>query len=320
MNFLSNQSILEQVRNLVNEDGDVRAAVAFWGSKAVDQTGITHKRNGCVRVLCDLFSGSCNPNEIQTLLNCSNVKVRTLYGMHAKVWANGDHVIVGSANASMNGLGFEPGGSNVEAAVELRSRAEAKQVRKWFKMNWKDASKVDQQVLAQAKNVWDKRQKNAPNRIMSYHIGAYMGGDDDVVGNVWREQNPDADKNQQGYYYFESKATVPQPGAVILDFTCLMEGGEFEFNGTWKLDSEPRPCSTGDKRQVQLVDLRRVDNPRSPIQRHGIKAMIRCSVNDSCWNLDNDGWYVYKKFADFFYGTRARCHNREDRCKGCPWV
>ena len=167
------------------------------------------------------------------------------------------------------------------------------------------------------KDVWDKRQNNAPRRVMNYHIGAYMWVDpDDVVENAWREQNPEADENQ-GYYYFESEATVSQPGAVILDFTCPTEGGEFEFNGTWKIDSRPRPVSDGDIRQV--VDLRRVDNPRFPIQRHGIKAMIKCSVNDSCWNWDDDGWYVYMKFADFFYGTRARCHNREDRCEGCPF-
>ena len=325
MNFPSNQRILEQVRSLVGEDGDVRAAVAFWGSKAVDQTGIAHKRNGCVRVLCDLFSGSCNPNEIETLLNCSNVKVRTVHGMHAKFWANGDHVIVGSANASMNGLGFETDGSNVEAAVELRNRAKAKQVRAWFEENWnsKATLEVDQQILTQVKNVWDKRQNNAPSRIMNYHIGAYMwvGPDDvdDVVKNAWREQHPDADENQQSYYYFASESSVPPLGAVILDFTCPAEGGEFEFNDTWKLDSQPRPVSDGDIRQV--VDLRKVKNPRFPpgIQRRGVKTMIKCSVNDSCWNRDDDGWYVYMKFADFFYGTQARCHNREDRCDGCPF-
>ena len=269
-----------------------------------------------------MFSGSCNPNEVQTLLDCSNVKVRTLYGMHAKVWVNGDHVIVGSANASMNGLGFEHGGSNVEAAVELRNRAEAKQVREWFKANWKVASKVDQQILAHAKNEWDKRQNNAPSRIMNYHIGAYLWVDPDVVvESAWREQNPDADESQS-YYYFESEATVPQPSTVILDFTCPTEGGEFEFNGTWKVRSQPRPVSDGDVRQV--VDLRRVDsNPRFrtrfPIQRHAIEAVIKCSADDSCWNWDDDGWYVYMKFADFFYGTRARCYSREDRCKSCPF-
>ena len=103
----------------------------------------------------------------------------------------------------MNGLGFETGGSNVEAAVELRNRAKAKQVRAWFKENWnsKVTLKVDQQILTQAKNVWDKRQNNATSRVMNYHIGAYMPVLDDVAESAWREQNPDADENQS-YYYF----------------------------------------------------------------------------------------------------------------------
>ena len=115
---------------------------------------------------------------------------------------------------------------------------------------------------------------------MNYHIGAYMWVDDDGVENAWRQQNPDADENQ-GYYWFESEATVPQPGAVVLDFTCPAERGEFEFNGTWKIASQPWLVSDDDERQV--VDLRRVNNPRSPTGfqiQSDIKAMIECSVND----------------------------------------
>lgn len=318
MKFLSSQHILEQVQRLVCEDGDVLAAVAFWGCGAVEQTRIARKRNGCVRVLCDLFSGSCNPNEIQTLLNFSNVKIRTLHGMHAKVWANGDHVIVGSANASMNGLGFEAGGCNVEAAVQLRNRAKAKLVREWFEENWTAASEVDQEILAEVKSLWDSRQNNAPRRIMNYHIGAYIfEGTDDVVEEKWWERNPDADESLIGYYCFEPEAAVPQSGTVILDFTCQKKGGGFTFNGTWKIDGQPWSVSDGDGRLV--VDLRRVDNPRFPIKRHDVEKMIKCSVKDSCWNWDDAGWSLYKKFADFFYGTQARCRNREVQCEDCPF-
>ena len=324
MNFLSNQRILEQVRSLVGEDGDVRAAVAFWGSNAVDQTGIAHKRNGRVRVLCDLFSGSCNPYEIETLLNCSNAKVRTLYGMHAKVWANGDHVIVGSANASMNGLGFETDGSNVEAAVELRSRAKAKQVRAWFKENWnsKATLEVDQQVLAEAKDVWDKRQKNnAPRQIMNYHIGAYPSEklDREVIG--WcRENLSNVEEYQVSeeypVYVYPPGAAVPQPGTVILEFTWQNGGENFTFNGTFQIDGEPDLLDDG--RQVVVVS--QVNDPTFPIDRHRrAPQMVMCSVEGNHWEQDNVGWYVYKKFADFFHGTRARCHNREDRCDDCPF-
>ena len=320
MRFLPSQHILEQVQRLVCEDGDVLAAVAFWGCGAVAQTRIASKRNGCVRVLCDLFSGSCNPNEIQILLNCSNVKVCTLHGMHAKVWENGDHVIVGSANASMNGLGFEAGGCNVEAAVQLRNRAKAKQVREWFDEIWNAALEVDQQVLAEANSVWDSRQNNAPRRIMNYHIGAHIfsGESDGVVEEEWRERNPDADESRISYYYFEPGTAVPQPGTVILDFTCQEIGGAFTFNAAWKIDGQPWSVSCGDG-SLLVVDLRRVDDPRFPIRRHDVAKMIKCSVKDNCWIWDDSGWSLYKNFADFFYGTRARCRKREDQCEDCPF-
>ena len=319
MEFLSSQHILEEVQRLVSKDGDILAAVAFWGCGAVEQTGIAHKNNGCVRILCDLFSGSCNPNEIQILLSLPSVKVRTLYGMHAKVWVNDDdHVIVGSANASMNGLGFEAGGCNVEAAVQLRSSAKAKQIREWFEENWVDALEIDQQNLDEVKDVWDNRQNKSPHRIMNYHIGAYLWeeSDDAPASKIWRERHPNVDENQ-GFYFFEHEQTVPQPGTLILDFTCEEEGGEFTFNNTWKIDGHPDPVAHDGGQQ--LVDLRREKNPKFPIARQGVKQMIKCSAADNCWNFDDDGWYVYMRFADFFYGTRARCHNREDRCEGCPF-
>lgn len=317
MRFRPSPDILEQVRTLVCEDGNVLAAVAFWGCGAVEVTGIDYKRNGRVRILCDVFSGACNPNEIQTLLNCSNVKVRTLHGMHAKVWANGDHVIVASANASMNGLGFEAGDCNVEAAVQLRNPTMAKQVRKWFKKNWKVATKVDQQTLIEVKNIWDNRQKHAPRRIMSYNIGAYNFKKlDGGVEEEWRARHPNADANKTSFYVYGSNAAVPKPGTVILDFTCEEQGGDFEFNGTWQIDGQP--CPVPDGRQV--VCLKRIDNPRFPngIGRPGIERMVSCSVADSGWDIDDDDWFLYKNFSDFLYATLATCHNRVDPCEGCP--
>ena len=134
MRFLADNEILTEVNQLVASTGELLAAVAFWGVGAVDETGIIKRAKGTARILCDLFSGACNPAEIRILLE-NDLEVRTLRGMHAKVWLNGHDVIVGSANASMNGLGFEgafPVVPNIEAAVHLRNEDFARQVRTWF--------------------------------------------------------------------------------------------------------------------------------------------------------------------------------------------
>ena len=317
MKFLSNQHILEHVRSLVGEDGEVRAAVAFWGSGAVEQTGIAQKRNGCVRVLCDLFSGACNPSEIQFLLDCPNVKIRTLHGMHAKVWANGDHVIVGSANASMNGLGFEAGAFNVEAAVQLRNRAKAKQVREWFEENWTVAMEVDQQVLTQVKEVWDNRQNSAPRPIMNYRIGASPAETlDNEVIRWCQESYPDVeDPEKCPVNVYPPGTAVPQPGTLILNFTSYNEGGDFTFTGTCQIDGERDSLDDG----RQMVVLSNTDNPRFPISRGGVAQMVKCSVEENGWIRDKAGWYVFKNFADFFHGMRAKCQNRKDQCERCPF-
>lgn len=133
MHFLTEGEILAKVNQLVASKGELLAAVAYWGADAVDQTGLVRRR-GTAKVLCDLFSGACNPREIRRLLE-NGAEVKTLRGMHAKVWLSGQDVIVGSANASMNGLGFEGALSvvpNIEASVHLRDKRIAGQVRTWF--------------------------------------------------------------------------------------------------------------------------------------------------------------------------------------------
>ena len=104
MKLLTGDSIAREIKKLVEKRGKVRAAVAFWGAGAAEETGLSSKGKG--QILCDLFSGGCNPKEVKKLRD-SGLEVRTLHGMHAKLWINGDSVILGSANASTNGLGFE---------------------------------------------------------------------------------------------------------------------------------------------------------------------------------------------------------------------
>ena len=107
MRFLAGADIQTQVRMIASRTGEVMAAVAYWGSGAAERTGLTqHNRPASVRVICDLLSGACNPAEIEAL-RALGVTVKTLDRLHAKVWIGEDDVIVGSANASRNGLPAE---------------------------------------------------------------------------------------------------------------------------------------------------------------------------------------------------------------------
>ena len=134
MRFLAGANIQTQVRTIASRTGEVMAAVAYWGSGAAVRTGLTeHDDPASVRVICDLLSGACNPAEIEALTELG-VSVKTLDRLHAKVWIGGDDVIVGSANASRNGLpgeGEQGANANVEAAVLSQDPRLARELRTW---------------------------------------------------------------------------------------------------------------------------------------------------------------------------------------------
>ena len=70
MQFLVDREILQAVRHFAARDGVLRAAVAFWGRGAGQQTGITERAQHSAqstRILCDLLGGACNPHEIRHL-------------------------------------------------------------------------------------------------------------------------------------------------------------------------------------------------------------------------------------------------------------
>ena len=98
MRFLAGTDIQAQVRRLASGSGEVMAAVAYWGKGAAKQTGLAeHKNPKAVRVICDLLSGACNPDEIKTLAHLG-FSVSTLDRLHAKVWIVVKHALLTPRN------------------------------------------------------------------------------------------------------------------------------------------------------------------------------------------------------------------------------
>ena len=162
--------IINRVRLLCeNWKQPLQIAVSYWGEGALESTGlckrIKQENSKPIQVLCDLFSGACNPDPIEELTNTSaeKVQVKTLAGLHAKVWICGSNVIVGSANVSSNGLGFDDKKSkegNVEASVEVSEKEFAEKVQIWFNEQWERADSVTVTKIKEAKDLWKKRRKS----------------------------------------------------------------------------------------------------------------------------------------------------------------
>lgn len=133
--LLAGRNLEEAIRGILARPGRIRVAVAYWGEGAVARFRMKDLRTRDISVVCDLLSGSCNPREIRRLRDeLGSGRVRTLDNLHAKVWIAETAAIVGSSNASTNGLGREGDGvaGLIEANLLVTDRGTIRQLREWF--------------------------------------------------------------------------------------------------------------------------------------------------------------------------------------------
>lgn len=185
MKFLQDNEILDSIKSMVRNRASMNEtlniAVAFWGKKALEETGLAEraKRNpDAIRVICDLHSGACNPQPIRQLIKFG-VEVKDLPKMHAKIWMLKDNVIIGSANVSANGLGgFDRSTQgNFEVAVQLKSQQIATSAQQWFESHWERSDCITMEQLDIATVNWENRirlngtgDKNARKKSFLTHV------------------------------------------------------------------------------------------------------------------------------------------------------
>src|ERR1700680_1254899 len=114
MKFLDGPGPVEKMAELTTKSRNARMAVAFWGEGAIEHLGLLGKRSA-VTIICNLRSGGTNPNEIRSVM-AAGIHVSQCDTLHAKVYLFDNHVIIGSSNASANGLSFQ--GTEVSGWIE----------------------------------------------------------------------------------------------------------------------------------------------------------------------------------------------------------
>jgi hypothetical protein len=158
----TSDSIVREIRQIISSSSKLDVAVSFWGRGALSALGLPSvgavKRT---RVICNLESGATNPAEIQELRNLG-VDVRTHPTLHAKMWLGERALIVGSANASANGLGLE--GTELTRWVELCHLTDSSELRRtagdWFSQTWEQSHKIDDSMIEEARIRWKLRRAN----------------------------------------------------------------------------------------------------------------------------------------------------------------
>lgn len=157
------QEVAEWVRE---QTGELEIAVAFWGAGAVEELGLA-KRKKPFRVLLDLSAGASNPAEIRKLLKIKKASVLHLERLHAKAWITDHEVLIGSANASANGLGIE-GAESIkwnELGLLTDDTGVVKDAKKWFDAKWRQGAEITDEVLDEVKKRWQVRQFSSPGPL-----------------------------------------------------------------------------------------------------------------------------------------------------------
>ena len=273
MKFLTGDEIAREIKHLVEKRGEVRAAVAFWGSGAAEETGLASKGKG--QILCDLFSGGCNPKEIEKLMGVG-LEVRTLGGMHAKLWINGDSAILGSANASTNGLGFEHKAMtdalrdipNTEVNVVIRDRSFSKNAEEWFGRQWGLAKPVTKLKLKETQLLWKRRKCRGPGRMSdttiltavnesrlhrhfsNLRLTAYTNEASDEAEQILQEGKREYPEACNIDFCEMDEAIVP--GTVYMDFTFSLER-KSKYHGMCKVMGTAQQSTSLDYRVVLLI-------------------------------------------------------------------
>ena len=342
MDFLTGSKIQTQVAKLVTRNGEVMAAVAYWGTDAAERTGLTQsKKPKKVRVICDLLSGACNPEEIERLIQQHGISVRTLDRLHAKVWINGDHVILGSANASRSGLTRKDDSgtnANIEAAILSKDPSLSRAMTKWFEGQWEQATEIEEDQLAIARRLWNERRRStgraftstviqkirnpAPSdRLDQLRLVAYIAqpvsdeASEFLRNEGWRhysEEEMRAHGDDPRFYELPRTDPIwrPRPGTVFVDFTCDEGGGKFTFNGFWQV----RDCPAVILPETRLTLLTKLPH------FHGY-AISRKEVGDIAGRIerhvaqkepepDEFGFYIDMDFLEFWDTDRPALRQR----------
>jgi hypothetical protein len=156
--FLHDKKLNKAVKDILSEPR-FSCAVAYWGDGPNKWIGQGLKANASERrIVCDALSGSTNPYVLQKLFDRTDIQLKHCDHLHAKVYIGEAACVVGSCNASKNGIGGgeESDAGLIEAGVKIERDDE---ISEWFETIWKKARNLTKNDLALAMQKWKHRRR-----------------------------------------------------------------------------------------------------------------------------------------------------------------
>ena len=138
-------------------------AVAFWGKDAARDLGLERHADDRAddrptELICNLASGGTNPDEIKKLIDFG-INVKQCDTLHGKVYVFDRCFVVGSSNASANGLALQ--GKEVSYWHEANILSDDREIREKLS-DWIDAlptKEITKKDLAAAKIKFNRRRQ-----------------------------------------------------------------------------------------------------------------------------------------------------------------
>ena len=258
LSFFDDQALASGVAERLRSARKVDLAVAYWGKGAISRLALD-KVSAPIRIICDPWKGCCNPEELRELSLLKNVSLHSLRGLHAKVYWTPKWALVGSANASTNGLGdseIEHTGT-IEAALCTDDMRVLSETAIWFTHLWNNSEEIKD--FEQIEKLWRARRafaigerstllskldsnsgwfKDRPVRLLLYPQVTKVPKQ--VESRFQRDVSYSpylkAKYNQSGvrpYYWDETDWKIEQ-GEWIIDYE-IQSSGKVTFEGIWRI-------------------------------------------------------------------------------------
>ncbi len=175
MHFLTALEAKTEIKRLMETSPTADLAVAFWGNGALEDLGINN-RQAQLNVVCNLSLGGTNPDVLKSLQNSPcKPGITQNDRLHAKVYLFESAAVIGSSNASVNGLALEGAELThwIEANILVTDEEILKRIRQWMQELQKRPITENDLTRARAKMEKPPPRRSNRSKRWQYRTGCF---------------------------------------------------------------------------------------------------------------------------------------------------
>lgn len=265
--LLKKNEVIEIAKNMISE-GNLKIAIAFWGKGAAKELGLNRYTQN-IKIICNLKMGGTNPYEIENIRN-SGIDIKQYDTLHSKYYLSNKAAIIGSSNASANGLSFQ--NTEISGWHESNVFVDDEQVlcdlNEDFDKLWQSSYTISDEDIAKAQELWTKRRStflsylneidaleavlDRPVFVAIYHEKSSILADDTLKNH--KEKLISENGFSEKVNFFEGWDELPTH-ADIISFRIGERGGVY-YENTWYMPAKRQLIEIqGSQHKLNICDL-----------------------------------------------------------------